>query len=198
MNKKVKISSHQKQIIMGKLLGDGHLETVNNKTFRLKIEHSLKQKNYVDYLYQELENLATSKPKIKKQKVNDKIHSKYWFNSSYTPSLRFYYHQFYKNKKKVVPKLIHRWLTPLTLAIWYMDDGSIKSKHHQAKIINTQSFDKDDLKRLQLALLRNFDIKTKLRKQKEGQQIYILATEVVKFNQIIKKYILPDFQYKLD
>ncbi len=198
MNKRIKISLRQKKIIMGKLLGDGHLETVNGRTIRLKIEHSLKQRDYVDWLYNELENLASSKPKIKQQKVNGKIYNKYWFNSCYNVSLRFYYHQFYKDKKKVVPKLIHRWLTPLTLAIWYMDDGSVKSKYHRAKIINTQSFDQDDLKRLQLALLRNFNIKTKLRKQREGWQIYILATEINTFNKVVRKYILPCFEYKLD
>ena len=195
--KKFKISSYQKQIIIGKLLGDGHLETANNKTFRLKIEHSIKQKDYVDWLHKQLKNLATSPPKIKLQKVNDKIYKKYWFNTNYSSSFRFYYQQFYLDKKKNVPKIINKWLTPLTLAVWYMDDGSIKSKHYRAKIINTQAFDRLGLKRLQQALKQNFSIKTKLRKQKEGWQIYILATEIDKFNQTIKKYILPSFKYKL-
>jgi len=52
MNKKIKITPKQKQIIIGKILGDGHLETVNEKTCRLKIEHSYKQRAYVDWLYQ--------------------------------------------------------------------------------------------------------------------------------------------------
>jgi len=193
-----KINKIQKDIIIGKVLGDGHLETVNNKTFRLKIEHSIKQKDYVDWLYDELYNLASNKPKIKKQIVQGKEYRKYWFNTGYSASFRFYYHQFYNNKKKVVPKLIHKWLTPLALAVWFMDDGSSKSKKHKAKILNTQSFDNLSLNRLQEALRRRYNIETKLRKQKEGYQIYILASEVDKFKAIIARYILPSFQYKLD
>lgn len=195
---KYRISKIQKDIIIGKILGDGHLETVNNKTFRLRIEHSIRQKDYVDWLYNELRDLASNKPKVKKQIVQGKEYTKYWFNTGYSPSFRFYYHQFYNNKKKVIPKLIHKWLTPLALAIWFMDDGSIKSKFHKAKILNTQSFDSESLNRLQQALRRRYNIETKLRKQKEGYQIYILSSEVDKFKAIIDKYILPSFRYKLD
>ena|SRR3989344_3611372 len=195
--KQFKIPSYQEQIIMGKILGDGHLETANHRTYRLKIEHSIKQKFYVDWLYEQLMNLASNSPKVKLQKVKDKIYKKCWFNTSYSGSFRFYYQQFYLNGKKIVPKLIGRWLTPLTLAVWFMDDGSVKSKYHQAKIINTQAFDLTSLRRLQKALESNFEIKTKLRKQKEGYQIYILANSTPRFKEVIGKYILEGFKYKL-
>ena len=195
--KQFKIPPYQEQIIMGKILGDGHLETANHRTYRLKIEHSIKQKFYVDWLYEQLMNLASNSPKVKLQKVKDKIYKKYWFNTSYSGSFRFYYQQFYLNGKKIAPKLIGRWLTPLTLAVWYMDDGSVKSKCHQAKIINTQAFDLASLRRLQQALESNFEIKTKLRKQKEGYQIYILANSTPRLKEVIGKYILEGFKYKL-
>ena len=105
---KIKISPRQKQIIAGKLLGDACLETTNNITYRLKIEHSYKQKEYVDWLYQELKHLATAEPKIKYQTVKGKVYKKYWFNSRFSTSFRFYAQQFYDGKKKIVPKLIHR------------------------------------------------------------------------------------------
>ncbi len=197
MDNKLKITSRQKQIIIGKLLGDGHLETVNGKTYRLKIEHSYKQNEYVDFLYKELNNLASGWPKIKLQKLNNQIYKKYWFNTHYSGSLRFYAQQFYLGKKKIVPKIIKRWLTPLCFAIWFMDDGSIKSKECQGKLINTQSFSDRDLEKLQKAIESNFNIRTKLRKQKEGKQIYIPASEVGKLRDIIKKDILPSLQYKL-
>jgi hypothetical protein len=34
--------------------------------------------------------------------------------------------------------LIRRWLTPKSLAYWYMDDGSFKSKSSKGTILNTQ------------------------------------------------------------
>ena len=136
MNGKLKISSRQKQIIIGKLLGDGHLETANGKTYRLKIEHSFNQRQYVDWLYRELKSLASAEPKIKLQTINGTEYKKYWFNTHYSGSFRFYAQQFYQGKKKIVPKLISHWLTPLALAIWFMDDGSIKSKECQEKILD--------------------------------------------------------------
>ncbi len=197
MNGKLKISSRQKQIIIGKLLGDGHLETANGKTYRLKIEHSFNQRQYVDWLYRELKSLASAEPKIKLQTINGTEYKKYWFNTHYSGSFRFYAQQFYQGKKKIVPKLISHWLTPLALAIWFMDDGSIKSKECQEKILNTHSFDAVSLELLQRALDKNFRIRTSLRKQKEGFQIYILAGEAVKLRQTIGKYVLPSMQYKL-
>ena len=196
--KKLKITSQQKQIIIGKLLGDGCLETTNGITYRLKIEHGEKQKDYVSWLYQEFKDLSPSKPKFKLHKSSTrKTYKKYWFNTSYSPSLRFYGQQFYPEGKKVVPRLIHRWLTPLSFAVWFMDDGSIKSKECKGKILNTQSFSKEDIKRLQSAIWNNFQIKTTLRKQKDGIQIYIPAGEYKKFKRVVQKYILPSFNYKL-
>jgi len=53
MNQKnLKLTSELREILVGKLLGDGHLETQNKgKTWRLKIEHSIKQKEYVMHQY---------------------------------------------------------------------------------------------------------------------------------------------------
>jgi len=196
--KKVKITPRQKQIIIGKILGDGHLETNNGLTYRLRIEHGQKQKNYVFWLYQELENLAAGPPRLKIRKgKNGTVEKKWWFDTVFTISLRFYAQQFYQEGKKVVPRLIHRWLTPLTLAIWFMDDGSVKAKNCRCRLLNTQAFDEVSLKRLQAALKRNFDLETKLRQQKEGKQIYIPAGEYDKFKKIVQSYVLPEFEYKL-
>jgi len=196
--KTLKLTSKQRQIIIGKLLGDGHLETSNDgKTYRLKIEHSFKQKDYVDWCYQELKDWVLTKPQIKKQTFNGKAYEKYWFNTLSHSSFRFYAHQFCPQGKKVIPKLIHRWLTPLSLAIWFMDDGSIKSKNHRARILNTQCFSVKEIRRLIQVLHTKFDLNCKIRKQKEGYQIMILAESVNKFYNLIKEFIIPSMDYKL-
>ena len=198
MNGTINITFRQKSIIVGKILGDGCLETANGRTYRLKIEHAESQKEYIDWQYQELKSLLNSLPKEKSQLVKGKMYKKYWFQTPYTSSLRFYAHLFYPRGKKVVPKFIHKWLTPLTLAVWFMDDGSVKSKECQGKYLNTQGFDALSVKRLQGALKHNFSIITSLRKQKEGTQIYIPAAEVEKLRDIAGKYIIPSMRYKLD
>ena len=197
-SKNMKLTKRQQSIIVGKLLGDGHLETqTRGKTYRLKIEHSIKQKSYVDWLYNELQGWTTSQPKIKQNASKGKLYQKYWFNSVSSGSLRFYAQQFYPHGKKVVPKLIHHWLNPIAFAVWFMDDGSIKSKECSGKILNTQSFDHQSIERLQQALQNNFDLRTTMRKQKEGKQIYIPASEIKKLRNIISKYVIPSMQYKL-
>ena len=51
--------SYLKEMLVGKILGDGCLETQNNgATWRLKIEHSFKQKEYVDHQYSLLCSLS--------------------------------------------------------------------------------------------------------------------------------------------
>lgn len=196
--KKIKLNKEQREIIIGKLLGDGCLETANNgKTVRLKIEHSLSQKDYVDWIYQKLQNLVETAPKIKIQNIKGKDYNKYWFNTLSFGFLRFYYQQFYIDNKKIVPKFIYRWLTPLALAVWFMDDGSIKSKECNGKYFNTQGFDDLSIKRLQEALKKNFQISTTLRKQKEGKQIYIPSKEVCKLKKIIEKHVILSMKYKL-
>lgn len=195
---KIKFSKRQREIIIGKLLGDGHLETQTfGKTYRLKIEHSIKQKDYVEWVCDELKNCVVTAPKHKKQQVNGKSYEKCWFNTISSGLFRFYGQQFYKNGKKIVPKRIYKWLTPLALSVWFMDDGNIKSKECKGRILNTQSFDNASLKLLQSAIMKNFNIQTTLRKQKEGKQIYILAEEYEKFKETVDKYILPSMKYKL-
>ncbi len=196
--KRLKLTSRQREIIVGKLLGDGHLESMNSgRTYRLKIEHSFGQKEYVDWFYSEFKEWILSKPKKKGQVVGGKLYYKYWVNTLSSGSFRFYAQQFYKNKKKVIPKLIYRWLTPLGLAVWFMDDGSIKSKYHKARIINTQGFKKKEVLRLIKVLDGKFNLKCKLRKQKEGCQIMILAESADKFAGLIKNHLHSSMKYKI-
>lgn len=196
--KNLKLTPRQREIIVGKLLGDGHLESVtNDKTYRLKIEHSFSQKEYVDWFYQEFKDWMSSEPKMKEQIVNGKLYRKYWVNTISSGVFRFYAKQFYKDKKKIIPKLIYKWLTPLGLAVWFMDDGSVKSKNHKARIINTQGFRKKEVERLIKVLDDKFNLKCKLRKQKEGYQIMILAESADEFARLIKDYTHKSMKYKI-
>lgn len=200
--KRLKLSSRQREILVGTLLGDGHLETQDRgHTYRLKIEHSWKQKEYVDWKYNEFREWVRTPPKARetatKLRSVSGTYKKFWFNTLSSGVLRFYAQQFYKDGKKVVPKLIHRWLTPLALAVWYMDDGSIKSNTHRTVLLNTHSFDKTSLKRLQKALLDKFGIKTKFRKQREGTQIYFLSETIDTFLGLIEPLVIPSMRYKL-
>ena len=192
-----KITKEQKEIIVGILLGDAHLETANGRTYRLKIEHSVKQRDYVWHLYEKLKTLAAAPPKERVRYYNGRAYKKVWFNTKYTGRLRFFAHQFYRDGKKRVPKLIHRWLTPRAMAYWFMDDGSIKSHQTLGLILNTQSFSRKDVERLVKVLRERYGISCKERKQREGYQIYISSDSYETFRKLIEPYIIPSMTYKL-
>ena len=199
---KLKLSDYQKEILIGLLLGDGHLETQNSgRTYRLKIEHTYCQKPYTDWLYQIFKDWVLTAPQTKEQAVKGVLYKKYWFSTVSHGAFRFYAQQFYENKHKILPKLIHKWLSPLAMAVWFMDDGSLKSNHHRALIFNTQSFSKTEVTRLSKIMEDKFGIAMVLRKQsRKTEELYQLITVkdgAEKLAEIIKPYVLPSMKYKL-
>lgn len=197
--KKLTFTMRQKEILCGLLLGDGHLETQNQgRTYRLKIEHSMRQKEYVDWLYSEFQEWVLTPPRTKVKNRKGIQSFNYEFSTVSHSALRFFAHQYYeKNGVKKVPKLIQRWLTPLALAAWFMDDGSVKSKHHRARILNTQSFKKIDIERLIDVLRSRYMVFSRTRRQSDGLQIMILAESAYDFARIIRPYMHQTMMYKL-
>ncbi len=194
--KNLKLTSVQRDIVVGLTLGDGHLETQNNgRTYKLKIEHSVFQKEYLDWLYAEFHNWVRMTPKLR---LKDNKPFSYHFSTYSHESLGFYGKQFYNNKKKIIPIDIEKLLTPLSLAIWFMDDGSLKSKRHNTYIIHTLGFKRNELERVQNVLLKKFGIETSLHKQKQKYlRLYILSKSAEKFRDVVSPYIIPSLKYKL-
>lgn len=194
----LKLNDEQKEILIGLMLGDGHLESKNSgRTYRLKIEQSLKHQQYVEYLYGYWRDWVLTPPKVKKTLINGRVHQKLNFQTLSHSSFRFFAAQFYRGKVKVVPKLIHRWLSPKALAIWFMDDGSVKSRESKALILNTQSFAIEDIKILCQALERRYGLQCKPRKQAEGFQIFISGKSYELFKSIILPHMCGSMLYKI-
>jgi len=196
--RKLKLNKTQRSILVGTLLGDSHLETRNDgKTYRLKVEHSSKQAFYVNWLYEHFKDWTLTPPKYKDKQVFDKTYQNYYFSTLSVGNFRFYGKQFYDNKnQKIIPKQIRKWLTPLALAVWIMDDGSAKSKDHRAVILNTQGFSRDDLKILVVALQSVYGIEANFRKQREGLQLIVVGKSAEHLYKVVQKYMLPEFSYK--
>ena len=195
---KLKLTSIEREILVGTLLGDGHLETQNDgKTYRLKIEHSIKQKFYTQWLYLSFKPWVLTLPKVKKKKAGENESINIGFQTISHGSFRFYGKQFYHNGRKTVPKLINKMLTPMALAVWFMDDGSLKSKDHKALIFNTHSYQPQELAFLRKVLNEKYNIETGLRQQKDGVQLLIVEPFATRLALIIKPFLLQEFYYKL-
>ena len=125
------LTERQKAIIIGSLLGDGTMRCKTNAL--LEINHSIKQSEYVDWKYNELKKLVSSKPH---KRFGNAGRIAYRFTTKSLPELTKIYREFYADGRKIVPNGLK--IHPLSLAVWFMDDGC---KSHNAVYLNTQKFD---------------------------------------------------------
>ena len=114
------LTQFQRSIIIGSVLGDGYLRIVpKRKNAFLEINHSFNQKECIDWKYLALKNISASPPKMRKG--NGKRMA-YRFHTKQSSVLATIYRRFYQNGKKTIPQNII--LDPISLAVWFMDDGS--------------------------------------------------------------------------
>ena len=196
------LSEMQKDILIGYLLSDGCLYPLpNSPKASLKVEHSLKQKEFVSWLFGVF-GFFTKTPPKEKHYICSNVKGVFPKDSIYFNTLSFnffyiFYKMFYRNKKKIVPLNIENLLTPLSLTVWFMGDGSVKSKECNGRILNTQGFTETEVKKLSQILNRKFSLKTSIRRQKDGIQIYISAKSAGVLTKLISPHLLPYFMYKL-
>jgi len=195
----LKFTKFQREIVVGVLLGDACLETRNDgRTYRLKIEQSDGHQEYVRHLRSVFGPWVLSGPRRRCKTARTGTQTVSWaFNTISHGAFRFYAQQFYLQGKKRVPKLIHRWLTPRSLAYWFMDDGSIKSRQSKGVILNTQGYSIPDVERLIDVLQLQFNLRTKRRRQKDGSQIYISGLSFDRFCELVDPYVISEMRYKL-
>lgn len=213
--KTLKLSSLQKQTLIGLLLGDGCLETQNNgRTYRLLIAQNEQHASYCDHLYSIFSEWVLTPPKFYKRSNGLKMKM---FKTLSHSSFCFYGQQFYKNiprnganretgfkkRRKKLPKLIHRWLSARSLAYWFMDDGSWKSATSFGVILNTQNFQLQEVRTLCQILTRRWNLQCSPRKQKNKlykkiyYQIYISGRSFKQFFQLIDPYLIDSMRSKL-
>lgn len=112
------LTQFQRSLIIGSILGDGHLRTFpGRKNALLEINHSFNQKEYVDWKYSALENVCASPPRMRKGN-GERI--AYRFHSKQLPELTELHRIFYKSGKKSIPENLV--LDPIILSVWFMDE----------------------------------------------------------------------------
>ncbi len=180
----------QRSIITGTILGDGYLRIVSGKkNALLEINHSVSQKQYVDWKYAMLQVICKSGPKARK---SNGTRIAYRFTTKQHPELTKLFHAFYGEGKKSIPKNLI--LDPIMLAVWFMDDGS--RCRASDVYLNTQQFAQKDQKVLQ-AMLAKLQIENSLNKDKKYSRIRIKKSSIPKLYEIISPYIIPSMTYKL-
>ncbi|MDA2936212.1 hypothetical protein MYX06_03270 [Patescibacteria group bacterium AH-259-L05] len=193
-----RLTKIQRDVLVGTILGDACIESCK-KEDRIQIAHSGKQKDYVFWKYQYLKDWTLSSPRFMsyKDNRNGKVYSRWRFRTISHPEFTHYKRIFYRKKIKIIPKDIKKILkSPLSLAVWYMDDGK-KRPDCRAAYLDTICFSEKDQNILIECLKDSFGIDTRLHWNGDGHHIYIPFNAIDRFRKLIEKFIIPSMTYKL-
>jgi hypothetical protein len=90
------LSDYQRAVLIGNILGDGHLEPNWSKTnYKLKINHQLKHKDYVMWEYDVFREWVLTEPKL------DKWNNSFQFRTISHREITGLRDKFYKDGKKI-------------------------------------------------------------------------------------------------
>ena len=180
----------QHEILVGSLLGDGTLRKQGTRTNALfEVNHSAHAKIYVDWKWKQFQSFVSTPPKFRQ---GNGTRIAYRFTTQSLPIFTNYYQWFYQEGRKQIPHDLV--LTPLSLAVWYMDDGS---KSRSACYLNTQQFSFEEQQLLQRVLLETFGIESAMNRDKQYIRLRITTASTRKLVNIVRPHILPCFGYKL-
>lgn len=121
---KTKINKESRRLLIGLLLGDGTIS--NNNVF--KLAHSENQKDYLEWKVKQLNEHGLRNNGIKyyiKTSGYDTGVPVYYTQLNIIPFIKVLRRICYKEKKIIGNRKLLNRLSPLEIAIWYMDDGHI-------------------------------------------------------------------------
>ena len=194
MNSFFSLTEIQKQVLVGTLLGDGGLRYKGNNC-RLHIKHSYNQVKFVEYKRQIYSSITSMSLHVFSQKVHEKSYRFVEFVTRTHPELTEFYRLFYPDGKKRVPQNISTLLyDPLSLAVWFMDDGSAE---YAGASLQTHSFTKQDVQLLMKTLKNNFNLDVSRRLNKGNWIVYFPKKSMPRLQRLILKHMLLQFRKKL-
>ena len=202
---KKKLSKEQKSLLIGLLIGDGTISS----NFVFKLSHSVEQREYLEWKIKLLDKFQIKNNGIKEyiSTCGYNIGKGVLYSQiSVIPTIKALRRTIYIPKKTITRKLLN-WLTPLEIAIWYMDDGHINvntskqrsSIQHTIKIATCV-----DESTVEVIIQYFLDVwNIKFRKFPEGKNTFSIASsseeDYSKFVNLIKPFVeqVPSMLYKI-
>ncbi|XP_050233775.1 pentatricopeptide repeat-containing protein At2g15820, chloroplastic [Mercurialis annua] len=186
----VKLSKDQREILVGLLLGGLRIDSDEyEKKHMIRFDfnensstHSILRRHLYDKYHEWLH------PSCKLADESNDV--SYRFSTISHSYFGFYADQFWPKGKPMIPKLIHRWLSPQVLAYWYMYGGHRTSSGDiLLKLIGNREGVEKVVKTLKAKSL-NFRVKRK------GRVFWIgfLGNDSVWFWKLVEPYILDDLK----
>ena len=195
--KKISLSEYQKAVLIGTIFGDACLNGNWSKTnYRLQVRQSKDQEAYVEWKYNVFKNLILTPPQY--YKTTNSV----WFRTISHPDITKMYNMFYQNGRKVVPiEMLHTLLeNPLSVAVWFMDDGNLIRKKGIVRgyHLNTQSFSEEENMLLSKGFASIHGISCSVERNHQYYRLAIYKKSSREhFVEMIKDHILPPMRYKI-
>jgi recombination protein RecA len=196
------LSDLQWQAVLGGLMGDGALSpSRSGYGARFRWGHGIKQAAYGDWKASLFANLTVSRSTNSKGAVFHDVQP--------LAELAELRRAVYVEGKKVLSSDYLKRLTPLSLAIWYMDDGSfaLRSAGKQQRTqggsgrseICIQAFDSTSQERLRSYLVDTWGIDARLTRRGARRQAFLVFSraETDKLHALVAPFVHPSMDYKL-
>src|SRR3989338_1877049 len=214
MNKYTPLSKEAKMIILGSLLGDGSLKLhPKYRNARFSFRHSEKQSDYFFWKCKKLKEIFGPKYYLRQSK-NGKDGwgiAKLRFQSKALSALTDLFNLTHNKGKLLIRRKWLNLLTPLSLAVWWQDDGSIIANGRKG-VLCTDGFTPPEVKLLQKYLQKVWHIQTKaapksakepnrlrlwFRSSEQLQSFLRIILPYVAVEQMISKFILLYHNHQL-
>ena len=189
-------------ILIGSLLGDSYAEKHGNGTrFCFQQEHS--NNAYLLWFHSFISKLGYCNPRAATPKIltrlgkGGKIRQLSRFKTFTFTNFNWIQEAFYESGVKIVPPIVEKFLSPLALAVWIMDDGSIVSSGLK---IATNSFNQAEVQMLCEILKRKFNLNASRISAGVPNQynIYISKFSIKALTNIVGPHMHPSMYYKLN
>lgn len=194
--KKIILTSEQKEVLYGALLGDGCLYKHKN-CLNAQFTYLSKSRQHVEYVGKYFKDYWSGEGIKNSSYVDNRTNKEYYRSQIKTYTNETFtdeYNRWYKNGIKHIPKDLI--LTPLICLIWYIGDGGICHTNRSEYIkLSTQCFDKKEQEEILLPQLQKFEASL-MKTENDQYYIYIPHRKEEDFLQYIGDCPFEDYKYK--
>lgn len=183
----VKLSKEQREVLVGLLLGGLQIESdKEKKNHKIKFEFRESSQAHLilrQHIHDQFREWLPPLSNLQEEDIP------FQFSSIYHSYFEFYAVQFWPKGRSEIPKLIHRWLSPHSLAYWYMYSGFRTS----GDIILRLKGSLEGVEKVVKAL-RAKSMECRVKKKGKVFWIGLQGTNSVSFWKLIEPHVLEDLK----
>lgn len=194
LRNELQLTPIQKQVLLGKLLGDGTLNTARHGTADVSFGHREQDYEYLEWTLRALGGIAS----YTETRISGYGSTMVRGRTTRTAAISQTFSDFLIDGRKTVPWWVADQLTPLSMAFWYMDDGCLQHGEEQecAAVFSVCSFAREECETL-IRGLAKFCIEGVYYQHGGYSYIRLNSDEAEKFFLLVAPYVPPAMQRKL-